>query len=206
MAQNQVGIINRALTRAASARITSISDPVKAAKSMDAVYVGERDSAQMGANWKEFITRFNPAQHSSTPLFGYQYEYQVPADCLRIIEIQGIYVGTPNLGPRYLDESPKTPYTLEGSKILTDFNQTLKCRGIFRNTNEGTWGVLFIDYFMHCLICATLVDLSRKGQGDIGLAEDLKQQAFDKAVMMGAIEKPPEEIPDTSWIMSRVGP
>lgn len=206
MAQDRVEIVNRALTRLASARIMALSDQQKSAKSMDAVYAGTRDSAQKVANWNGFIRRFNPQLLTSVPAFGYTKEFQLDADCLRVIQIHDQYIGAPSLGPRYHSEAPKPPFQIEGRKILTDFNAPLNCRGVFRTTSEATWDPLFIDFFIEELCIAAVHDLTRKGTADVSMFEKARDRRLSIAQMNDAIEQPPEEIPDTSWFLSRIGP
>lgn len=206
MAQDRIEIVNRALTRLASARIMALSDQQKSAKSMDAVYAGTRDSAQKVANWNFAIQRFNPQLLTSVPVFGYTKEFQIDADCLRVIQIHDQYIGAPSLGPRYLSESPKPDFEIEGGKILTDLSAPLNCRGVFRTTNEATWDPLFIDFFIEELCIAAAHDLTRKGAADVSAFEQARDRRLSIAQMNDAIEQPPQEIPDTSWILSRVGP
>jgi hypothetical protein len=206
MSQDQISIINRAITELANARIMNITDPQKAAKSMDAVYEGVRDSALAVADWSFAMQRFRPNKEISTPLFEYAYQYIIPADCLRLVWIHDLYVGSPSLGARYFAEAPKPPYRKEGGKILTDDGGPLNCRGVFRITNEAIWEPLFIDFFIWELSNACFNDLTRKGQGDRQLLLQQRDRALVIATSRGAIEQSPEEIPDTSWLLSRIGP
>lgn len=206
MAQEKIPIVNRAITLLGNARIMSLADQQKAAKTMDAVYDGVRDSSLAVANWNFAIQLFNPAKSTEVPLFEYSTIYVVPEPCLRLIQIQDIYVGSPALGPRYDAESPKPPYRKYGKKIHTDETGTLNCRGVFRVTNEAEFDPLFIDYFITCLALAGVKDLTRWGPADIQILEGWQTKAMNIAVSRDAIEQPPEDLPDTSWIMSRVGP
>ncbi len=206
MAQDRTGIVNRALTELAKDRVMSLSDSAQSARVMNAVYEGERDTALASANWLFAKQKFRPQQDLTPPLYGFAYSYTIPEPCLRLIEIRDIFVGSPALGPVYMGESVRRWYEREGSKIHTDFGAPLNCSGVFRVENEGLWDPLFIQYFVMCLAVAGFNSLTRKGAQPMQQLLDRQKVAKNMATRGNAIQEPPDDIPDDSWIMSRVGP
>lgn len=205
MAQSRVEIVNRALTLLASARIMDLADGAKSARTMNAVYAGERDSALASANWLFAKQYFRPAQSSDVPLHTFRYQYVIPEPCLRLIEIRDIFVGGPSLGPRYIGESEKL-FERVSDRIYTNFGAPLNCSGVFRVEDEGKFDPLFIDYFITKLAIAGYNELTRKGASGEATLMEKQKKALTMAKRMNAIQEPPEEIPDDSWIMSRIGP
>lgn len=205
MAQDQTYIINRALTELVTSRVMSIGDQAKGARTMNAIYAGVRDGAQASQNWLFAKQQFQPAKDATAPLHTYAFSYTIPEACLRLIEIKDIFVGSPSLGARYIGESDKL-FERFADKIYTNFDAPLNCSGVFRNEVEATWDPLFINYFVQCLAEAGFNELTRKGVSNAQWQNAKKKEALQIARRCNAIQEPPEEIPDDSWIMSRVGP
>jgi hypothetical protein len=206
MAQDRTEIVNRALTELAKGRVMALSDAAEGARVMNAVYNGERDTALASANWLFAKQKFRPQQDLAAPLFGFRYSYTIPETCLRLIEIRDIFVGSPSLGPTYIGESDRNWWEREGDQIHTDFGAPLNCSGVFRVDNEALWDPLFIQYFVMCLAIAGFNALTRKGAQPLEQLLQRQQRAKSMAVRGNAIQEPPQELPDDSWIMSRVGP
>jgi hypothetical protein len=206
MAQDRVEIVNRALTELAKSRVMSLADQAEGARTMNAVYAGERDTALASANWLFAKQKFRPQQDLAAPLFGFRYSYTIPEACLRLLEIRDIFVGAPSLGPVYNAEPTRRWYEREGDQIHTDFGAPLNCSGVFRIENEGLWDPLFVQYFVLTLAIAGYNSLTRKGAQSLEQLIQRQAKAKALAVRGNAIQEPPDEIPDDSWIMSRVGP
>ena len=108
---SRVAISNLALTVLGADRITSLDDNSENARRLTAVFDYCREDVLRAHPWNFAIIRAQLARLASTPAFGYDYEFQLPADCLRVIEVND---GT----------SLITDYKIEGRKVLCD-NDTL---------------------------------------------------------------------------------
>ena len=104
---SKVNISNLALTILGADRITSIEDNSENARRLNAIYDYCLDDVLRAHPWNFAITRRLLALLASTPLFEYDYEFQLPSDCLRPIEVSD---GTNII----------TDYKVEGRKILCD--------------------------------------------------------------------------------------
>ena len=80
-------ICNRALSRVGEARITSLTDDSKQARACNGAYTHIRDEVFRAHPWNSVITRAKLAKLADAPAFGYDAHYQLPADCLRVVEV-----------------------------------------------------------------------------------------------------------------------
>ena len=200
-----VELANRSLTLCGAARISALTDNTKSGTALAAVYTQVRDACLATANWKFAMRRFNPAA-SDTPLFGFTYAYVVPDEILRLVEIKDIFVA-PSLGARYLFDQGLSPFNLEEDKrILTDFGPPLNCRGVARIENSARFDPLFATYFCHELALAVWEDVSRKSSTKKADVERERDRSLKIARARDAIIEPPEELPDDTWTLSRIGP
>lgn len=122
MAVTQTKICNLALIRVGAERISSISQDTKSAILLNAIYEQCRDDVLRAHPWNFAIKRDELAPTGSEPAYEYDYEYDLPNDCLRVL--------TP--------DSNDIDYVIEDSKILTD-ESTLNISYIYRNENESSW-------------------------------------------------------------------
>jgi len=107
MAVSVINIINRALLIAGCDTITSLTqENSRNARVANTIYESTRRELLRGHPWNFATLRTSLAQLSSTPTFGFNYEYQLPSNCLRVIRAQ----------------NPNSVYKVEGRKLLTDEN------------------------------------------------------------------------------------
>jgi hypothetical protein len=85
MANSDVQIVNLALTGIGAARILDLSDDQETARKCNAVYGLVRDEVLASYPWKFATDQVAMARLVTGPLFGYQYAFQIPSDCLRIV-------------------------------------------------------------------------------------------------------------------------
>jgi hypothetical protein len=105
---SKVGIANAALIYLGAATITAFTDDNDRARLISARYDDIRDAVIQGHNWSCAMKRQELAQSVDAPVYGYDYAYQLPADCLRAVSMSeglpdGIY-----------------PWVRENRLILTD--------------------------------------------------------------------------------------
>src|ERR1700692_3849259 len=83
---SDVDIVNVALTLLGQQRITTLNDNVKAARSALAIYEIERDNELRSHLWNFAVKRINLPALTTPPVFGYFAAYQLPDDCIRVIQ------------------------------------------------------------------------------------------------------------------------
>lgn len=68
----------------------SEADDNAASRAIEAIYDGLLDTLLRTYRWSFAIKRAQLALLSSEPLFGYQFQYQLPSDCIRIDAITDV--------------------------------------------------------------------------------------------------------------------
>lgn len=99
-----VGIWNAALVSLGVDRVMSPTEDSETAKKCNEIYADVRDEETEMHPWNFAVTRKACALTATSPTYEYTYAYQVPSDCLRILEI----------------ETNEDDYQREGDLILTD--------------------------------------------------------------------------------------
>ncbi len=127
-----VDICNLAMTVLGADRITSISDNNENARRLSAIYDECLKDVLRAHPWNFAITRVALAVLVSTPVFGFDYEYQLPSDCLRVIEVTD---GT----------SPIVDFKVEGRKLLLNYDSVyIKYIAYITDTTQFTSQFVFV--------------------------------------------------------------
>lgn len=200
MASN-VEIANSALTKVGSTRITSLTDNVKAAREINAIFELRRDYLLRTHNWSFAMTRTTLPALDETPAWGYTTLYQLPTDCLRVVQVNDMWV-VPGLAD-YTSGPDSEPYKITGRRIETDIGAPLKLRYIKRVTDPAQFDAAFVEVFASDLadqVCEALTQSNTKREA----TRAVLRQSLLEAVRSNAIELPPEAIPDDSWMLSRL--
>lgn len=197
---NQVQIVNSALTKLGAKRITALSDNVKEAREMNAIYELRRDACLRAHNWNFAMERTSLAALTDAPEWGYSAAYQLPTDCLRVVQVNDTWI-IPGLAD-FIGGPDEEPFKIEGRKIVTDWGAPLKIRYIKRITDASQYDALFVEYFASDLAYQACEALTQSNSKAERAEKDLKN-AVIAAVRANAIELPPQPIPDDSWMASR---
>lgn len=102
-----IEICNMGLSKIGVSAINSLTEDIKAARQCSIMYETLRDEVLRAHDWNFATARASCARSAAAPAFGYDYAYQIPADCLRA---------------RYLNDEPDidSDWVVEGRQILTD--------------------------------------------------------------------------------------
>ena len=115
-----VDIANFALNNLGASNITSLDENSKAARVVNQRYESVRDAVFRAHPWNCLINRASLAQETTTPAFGYTYQYALPTDpfCLRVLEFSN---GTLSYPQDNITNNTGGPvFVIEGRKLLTD--------------------------------------------------------------------------------------
>ena len=110
MAISAVEICNLALSRLGEKRIASLDEKTKEANECSLFYERDRRAALRAHPWS-FATVVETLAPLATAEADYDYAYQKPAGCLRVVKI-------PNVNSNSPDDTTK--FKVRGQKILTD--------------------------------------------------------------------------------------
>lgn len=198
---SEVDIANSAITKLGEARIMSLTDNVKPAREINAIFTLRRDALLRAFNWNFAMKRASLSALADAPEWGYTYQYQQPSDCLRVLQVGEYYV-IPGLAD-YIGGTDNEPFKIEGRTIVTDFSAPLNIRYLRRVTNAGDFDVLFTEAFACDLAYHACEAITQSNTKKDGLKAD-KREAILMAIRANAIELPPQTVQDDSWIMSRL--
>ena len=127
----EVDIFRLAMAHLDDRPIASADDDTTQARLCRAHYDGCRDAVLRAHPWNVAMRRVQLAPLTDDPPFEWTYQFQLPADCLRLLPVteDGAEDGRP------------VPYNLEGRRILADV-QPLKIRYVTRLTDPGAFDPL----------------------------------------------------------------
>lgn len=111
MATSKIEICNRALLAIGGKGIVSVDQDEKAARDCDLTYDPMRRALLEEGEWTFATKRAQLSRLAVCPVFGFKYEYALPADLLRI---QKVFAGS--LSRMLTDDR----YAVEDGKLLTD--------------------------------------------------------------------------------------
>lgn len=127
MSVSEATICNRALTFLGANRISSLEDDSLEAKLCKEFYADIRDELLRSHPWKFALERTTLAVSSTTPEWGWDYKFPLPADCLRVVEMYG---------------QEQDNWSEEGRFLMTDSSEC-KIKYIKKMTEVGRFDTSF---------------------------------------------------------------
>ncbi len=195
MAYSEVGIVNLGLIKIGVKPISALTENSVPAIRANAVWEYIRNEVLEARDWKFAKTRYELAKNATTPLYGYDYAYTLPADFLRLClnkkEESPVYpIGpftqfteteliTYSHGYRYVIEALPASGAL---CLLTDFDndvESLYINYIRKETNPGR----YTAHFCACLGFRIGAELS------LSLTEDKKKFGGMMELYEGALRR-----------------
>ncbi len=150
-----VSVANLALTILGADRITSLDDGSENARRITNVYYSALEDVLRIHPWNFAIARSQLGRLASTPLFEYDYEYQLPADYLRVITVSD--------GTNIIED-----YKVEGKKLLCDYT-TVKIKYI-KNTSDANQ---YTSQFIYVLANRIAAEIAYAVTNNKVLAEEM---------------------------------
>jgi hypothetical protein len=188
---SETSIMNQALDLLEEEPILSPDDDRAAVRWMQRNYQPVMDSLLRMHPWNFASARTALAAVSEPPSSGWSYQYDLPADCLRVLPLNG---GTLN--------GASVPYIIEGRRILSNAGAPLSISYIRRVTDTNQMDALFVQVF-----AATLASRAANWlTGKQGYSQALKQQAGElmlQAQIVDALEGSPAEPEADDWVNGR---
>lgn len=191
---SDVSIANRALTKLGADRILLLTDETQAARTINSMYADVRDAEIQRYHWKFSIKRTSLSALVAAPAWGYDYQYQLPADYLGLIQVGEYYARSLN--------DKTAPWSVEGGMILTNLDAPLKLRYKARIENAAAFDPLFVEVLACKLAMEACETLTQSGSKYDAASQGYKF-ALSEAARQDAIENPPDEYPWGTWLGSR---
>lgn len=152
------------------------------------------------------------------PSWNYGLTYQLPPGCLRVIQVSDIFNGVDLSEYRNQDNRE---YVIEGDKLLTnmtgnDMNNTVQPVGgapptpvplpilyVADVTDAAQFHPLFVEA-LACKLAAEMCERLTQSLSKIQTLEAKYKDTVREARFVNAVQNPPQNRPDNTWILSRV--
>jgi hypothetical protein len=186
-----VSICSNALLMLGAQTINDFNDQLNLdrAKLCANLYPTVRDDMQRQHPWNCCIKRAVLAPDAAAPAFGYEHSFELPADCLRVLE-----VGT---------DDQQIDYLVEGRSIQAD-TTVLELRYVFRNEVESTWDTNLIAIMTLAMSAALAYPVTQSAAKETAQEQKL-EMALRKARAVDGQEDPPQTLGDERLLASRFG-
>ena len=224
MGVSAVDIVNRALSKLGTDTIRSLDDNTTASRLASNTYDFVRRAELSDMVWNFALVRtsitylVDGAGNPIVPAWNYGLTYQLPSDCLRVIQVSDIFNGVDLAEYRNQDDRE---YVIEGDKLITnmtgnDLSANVQPVGGVTPTPvplpilyvaDVTDTSKFHPLFVEALACKLASDMcERLSQSTIKAqkADAQYTQTMSRARYVNAVQTPPQSRPDNTWILSRV--
>lgn len=197
---SRTDIINRAMVKLGAPTIADPNEDSEQALKAGLVFDTLLRTELRMHPWSFAISRTQMAALSTAPAYEWTYQYQLPADFIRIVMVNDYWAFA---GVREASDMPTVPYVIEGQHLLTNFAAPLKLRYI-KDVSEdpSEWDACFVEVFS-CRLAEELCETLTKSAAKKSTLEQDYRQALREARRVNAIELPPQTLPDNSWVTGR---
>lgn len=181
---SDITICSNALLKLGAPGISSFSDQTQAASLCANLWPTVRNAVLREHPWNCAVKRVTLSPDTATPSWGYAYQFTLPSDCLRVLEVQD------NLD-----------YRIESGKILTG-ESAVNLKYIYRNIDCGSYDDLLVDALIQRMAAELAYPVTKSSAQQ--QAESQKYTAIiQKARSVDASEEPTEDFADYPLITQR---
>ncbi|WP_137972000.1 hypothetical protein [Pseudomonas sp. F(2018)] len=186
-----VSICSNALLMLGAQTINSFNDAANLdrAKLCANLYPTVRNDLLRSHPWNCAIKRMLLAPDSTPPAFGYSQQFQLPTDCLRVLEVTA--------GGQQID------YLLEGRQIQAD-TTSLELRYVFLNTDENSWDESLVNLATLAMAARIAYAVTQSASMEQTRTQEF-QMALRVAKAVDGQEEPPQTLGDERLLSARLG-
>lgn len=185
---SETQVYNLASKRVGGPRITSPDDDRTVARAIRAVWDIERRAAIRDGSWNFAMERFRLPALSARPAFGFARAYELPAECVRLIEVYGC---------------TRTDYQVEGGKILANVSGPLDIRCLVDVETASRWDDAFVQAFALRIALTIGEDIAGSAFDRSGVQNDY-YASIAASKRVDAMENPPIQQAEDDWILARM--
>lgn len=189
MAVSEVSICSNALLMLGDSPIASFSESTTRARLASNLWAPVRDMVLRLHPWNCAVKRQSLAPDASAPAFDWDYQFTLPADCLRVLS-----VGRDGEGCDYLVES---------GKLLCNENPAL-VRYVWRNETPASWDTALV----WAMTVAMRAVFSQPVAASTSLEQLIRDELKDilrQARSADGQEDPPQQLGDERLYSARMG-
>lgn len=163
-----------------------ISDDTEKGRTCRVAYDVVRQRELRAHPWNFAIVREVLAPETDAPAFGYDYAYNLPAACLRVLR-----------------ERDGIDWRIEGRQILTDEGPALNLRYVSDFEDTGAMDAMFVEV-LAAAIAAEIAGKITQSSTKVQIALQRYKEAVSEARRANAFENAPIEPPVDSWLLARL--
>lgn len=183
-----ISIYNAALVPLGADRVLDPLEESDQAIKCNEIFPDIRDDELSSHPWNFALERAQLARTTDTPLYDYTYEYQIPSDSLRVIEI----------------ETDEDAFEREGDRILTDVS-TLYVQYIKQITDTNAFSPSFRAVLSARLQFELAGSLTSHGTTYITMLYEIYQRKVKRAKAIDAQEGTPQALFADRAVNARLG-
>jgi len=127
---DKLSLCNSALMRCGAEQIAALTDVNKRALAVVTQYENTLKEMLNDSPWNFAIRRVTLSESGSEPLFGAKFQYKLPSDCIRVLELED-----------------KVPYRVEEGYIHCDQSGEINVKYVFYNKDVCTYSGAFVKAF-----------------------------------------------------------
>lgn len=201
---SQTDICNIAAILLGQSPIVAISDTGTVAKAFNAVWNTIRDSELRKHLWRFSIQRAQLPALATDPVNGpYNTQFELPADCLRVIQVGDSNFNYPGVDlSDYRSGPTNDDYVIEGNMVLSNLGAPLSLRYVQQVTDTTAWDACFGEAMgarMASVCCFKVTNSLNL----VKLATGAYQQAIRDGIRANAFETAPTMPADDTWVATR---
>jgi len=176
-----IEIFNAAATILGQSGISSFDTEDVLSRQAKAIYNLTRDEVLRAHPWNCAVKRISLAASADTPLFDYTYQYTLPSDWLKTLQV-GEY-------------GVESDYRAEGRSLLLNESGPLYFRYIYKNYDETTWDSLLTMTMVYSL-CEKFSYLITGSPNILELVSAKLKECRREARAVDGQDEPPESFGD----------
>ena len=194
-----VEIVNQAFAALGESRISSLDDPGRNAGLARSVYDTVRDMEISRYAWNFAKSRAWLPALAASPAFGWKHQYQLPADCLRVL------LAGPWPGPVRSDfiAADNRAWSVEGHRLMSNQAPPLSLVYLARVEDPALYPPLFVE----ALVARLAVKMCERITGAAGKRE-MAWREYEQAIKLAKrtdyIQLPPQRPADGEWMAARL--
>lgn len=186
---SQVAVCNAALVHLGAATITSLSDNVKSARTLNTIYNAAIKNVLRKYPFKCAIKRTTLPALSEAPAWGFPYAYALPIDYLRVLAVGEFTY-------------PSDAWSVEDGKILTYLSAPIKVKYIYNNETVSSWDAALFSVaaaYLAFYVAESITQDAEKRKEMFALFKD----ELSEARHQGAIEQSNLVLEANDWLDAR---
>ena len=177
---SQTEIANLALSVLGEAPIFDLEQNSPSARACKRHFESTRDALLRHHRWNFAIKRAILSRLEEDPPFGFAFAYQLPNDCLRVLELNGKQAGTSN-----------SDFEIEGDRLLTNAEVAM-VRYTGQVTDANLFDSLFLEAMSYKLAAAVAMEVTGSMTKKQASEQQFRQLALVDATFVDSVETRPK--------------